>query len=169
MSYLLSLLLSESVGDCVLDGRAWTFVDHRIPKRDLKETRDHQDQVCRVTQGNRHTPVVFCWGTDRILFSRHEMFYLLIYQWALTKSTLTHQSLWPCNLNQIKLKPAADYSLRSGYFILSKTSKLWSTAASTSVCFVWTFITWKNKLHWHNIHIFWIQTKKILFQQKAAL
>lgn len=137
-------------------------MDHRIAKRHLKETRDHQDQVCRVTQGDRHTPVIFSCGTDKILFSRHKMFNLLIYQRAPAESTSTYQSPWPCNLNQFKLKPAADYSLRSGYFILLKTSKQQSTAASTSVCFVWTFITCKNKLDWYHIHILWIQTEHIL-------
>lgn len=57
-AYLLPLLLSQSVGDGVLDGGARTLVDHRIPKRDLQEARDHQDQVRCVTQGDRHAPIV---------------------------------------------------------------------------------------------------------------
>lgn len=59
-AYLLSLLLGESVSDGVLDGGAWTLVDHRIPKRDLQEARDHQHQVRCVTQGDCHAPIILC-------------------------------------------------------------------------------------------------------------
>lgn len=55
---LLSLLLTELVCDGVLDGGAGTLVDDRIPKRDLQEAADHQHQVGRETQGNRHAPII---------------------------------------------------------------------------------------------------------------
>ena len=38
-------------------------MDHWISKRHLQEVGDHQDQVCRVTQGNCHTPIILCCRT----------------------------------------------------------------------------------------------------------
>lgn len=61
---LLSLLLSESVSDGVLDGGAGTFVDHWIPKRDLEEAGNHQDQVCCVSQGDSYAPIILCCRTQ---------------------------------------------------------------------------------------------------------
>lgn len=104
-SYLLSLLFSESVSDGVLYGGAWTLVNHWIPKRDLQEARDHQDQVRCVTQGNCHAPIILCCRTQsqkEVLVITHsielcwadkKILYLLINQQALKVMTSTHQSL----------------------------------------------------------------------------
>jgi len=60
----LPLLLVEPVGDGVLDGGARALVDDGVAQGHLEEAGDHQDQVRRVTQGDRHAAIILGCGEE---------------------------------------------------------------------------------------------------------